>query len=106
MGLQAAIAGLGLLEGRKAKKDQRAAQERSLAEQRATQEENNRQAASQNRKSQMEMNKANRKTPDLMGIMDRAEADSMSGIGSTLLTGTAGVDPNALKLSRKTLLGS
>ncbi len=49
------------------------------------------------------------KMPTVQGIMGglngMGQAGGQKGPGQTFLTGTSGVDPNALKLNRPTLLG-
>ena len=52
-------------------------------------------------RADMEQNKANRKRADVAGIQDQEAAMG----GGTMLTGTAGVDPNKLNLGGNTLLG-
>lgn len=49
-------------------------------------------------------NRANRKTPDTMAILDSAKQAGM-GASGTMLTGPGGVDPEKLKLGKTTLLG-
>lgn len=51
------------------------------------------------------MNKANPKRPDVFGIMAKNASLGQNGVGSTNLTGTAGVDPNAMLLGKSSLLG-
>ncbi len=52
--------------------------------------------------NQMEINKANQKKPDVRAIL----ADKRkTGNDSTLLTGTTGIDPNALNLGSMAALG-
>lgn len=50
-------------------------------------------------------NKANQKRPDTNALMAANEQAAKSGPSGTMLTGTAGIDPNALQLGKNTLLG-
>jgi len=50
-------------------------------------------------------NRANARTPDLMGLSSQNTLDAKGGVGSTMLTGPQGIDPKALLLGRTTLLG-
>lgn len=50
-------------------------------------------------------NRANAKTPDLLGLSSQNTQDAKGGVGSTMLTGPAGVDAKSLMLGRTTLLG-
>ena len=50
-------------------------------------------------------NKANAKSPDLMGLSSQNALDAKGGVGSTMLTGPAGIDAKSLMLGRTTLLG-
>lgn len=56
--------------------------------------------------SDQAINRANQKTPDVASILSGAQQNAKSGGGGTMLTGPAGIDPNALSLSKTTLLGS
>lgn len=78
-------------QGNKARKAQESAQNQA----RADAEENARQ-------QDMAYNKANGKKPDLGAML--AGNKGAAG-GGTMLTGAMGVDPNALSLSKTTLLG-
>lgn len=51
------------------------------------------------------VNAANRKAPDTGALLTAAQQMGAGGIGSTMLTGPGGVDPNALSLGKNTLLG-
>ena len=51
-------------------------------------------------------NKANAKTPDLLGLSSQNTLDAKGGVGSTTLTGPQGVDPKSLLLGKTTLLGA
>lgn len=53
-----------------------------------------------------EMNRQNKKTPNVQAITDANTNAAKGGIGSTLLTGTDGIDPTALNLSKNNLLGA
>lgn len=50
-------------------------------------------------------NKANQRRPDTAAIMSAAQQSGMAGNAGTMLTGTAGVGTDALKLGKTTLLG-
>lgn len=99
----AAVAGTAysVVAGEDAKKQQKKAmenQERAQAQQLA-------QAQSAQRRSEMAQNAANRRQPDVGGIMERAGQQAGGGPSSTMLTGPGGVDPSQLSLGRSTLLG-
>lgn len=105
MGVAAAAAVAGtaysVVAGEDAKKQQKKAmesQERAQAQQLA-------QTQAQQRRSEMAMNAANRRQPDVGGIMERAGQQAGGGPSSTMLTGPGGVDPTQLSLGRSTLLG-
>lgn len=51
-------------------------------------------------------NRANQKSPDTGAILDAATQAGKAGASGTMLTGPQGIDPNALNLSKNTLLGS
>lgn len=51
-------------------------------------------------------NRANMKSPDISAILAAAQRAGKGGISGTMLTGSQGIDPNALKLGKTTLLGS
>jgi hypothetical protein len=63
-------------------------------------------ALSTERKNETATNAADQQTPDVANIMARAAQLSKSGVGSTMLTGTGGVNTNSLNLGKSTLLGS
>ena len=99
----AAVAGTAysVVAGQDASKQQKKAmqqQEQAQAQQLA-------QAQRQQRQSEMAMNAANRKSPDVAGIMERAGQQAGGGPSATMLTGPGGVDPSQLSLGRSTLLG-
>lgn len=103
VGAAAAAAGAGysIVAGQEGKKQQQRAmdqQERAQAQQLA-------QTQAQQRRSEMAMNAANRRQPDVSGIMERAGQQAGGGPSSTMLTGPGGVDPTQLSLGRSTLLG-
>ena len=62
-------------------------------------------AASDARKAETEQNRARNQQPSLGDLTASAQADALRGPWSTSLTGPSGVDPAALTLGRKTLLG-
>ncbi len=53
-----------------------------------------------------EMNARNMKKPDTAAMYSANQQSAQSGIGSTMLTGAGGVDPNSLVLGKQTLLGA
>lgn len=50
-------------------------------------------------------NRANRKNPNTSAILSAAQQAGKGGGGNTMLTGAQGIDPDLLKLGKKTLLG-
>lgn len=50
-------------------------------------------------------NKANQKAPDSAALLSANIAGANGGNSSTMLTGTAGIDPSLLQLGKNTLLG-
>lgn len=62
-------------------------------------------ALKQEKSADEAMNRANQKTADSNALLDAAKQAGKSGASGTMLTGPAGVDPDALKLSKSTLLG-
>jgi L-serine deaminase len=50
-------------------------------------------------------NKANPKKPDAAAMLYGNQQAAAGGVGSTMLTGPAGVDPATLSLGKSTLLG-
>lgn len=89
-----------------ARKQQEAYQKQALANQEKAQQEAKLSAEKQAKTSEETMNAATRKNPDVSSIMAAAEATQQGGIGSTMLTGASGIDPNDLKLNKSTLLGA
>lgn len=93
-------------EAADARKKQEAYQREALAQQERAQQEAKLSADKQAKTSEETVNAATRKNPDVSNIMAAAEATQQGGIGSTMLTGATGVDPNDLKLNKSTLLGA
>lgn len=89
-----------------ARKQQEAYQKQALANQEKAQQDARASAEKQAKVSDETMNAATKKSPDVSSIMAAAEATQQGGIGSTMLTGATGVDPNDLKLNKSTLLGA
>lgn len=89
-----------------AQREQAAMQKQALAQQKAAQAESTAAAQTQAKAAEQTMNAATRKSPDVSGIMAAAESLQQGGVGSTMLTGPTGVDPNELKLGKSTLLGA
>ena len=50
-------------------------------------------------------NRINQKKPDTSAILAAASQAGKGGVAGTMLTGSQGVDPNALSLGKSTLLG-
>lgn len=63
-------------------------------------------ALSTERKSETADNAVNQQAPDISSILSQAANSSKVGIGSTMLTGSGGVNPGSLNLGKSTLLGS
>lgn len=68
-------------------------------------QESKRQADQQAKVAEQNFNKANAKSPDVASIMSAAQQAAKGGASGTMLTGPQGIDPNALSLSKNTLLG-
>lgn len=90
-----------VVAGQDAKKQQ----EKAMQQQERAQAQQLEMAQSQRRRSETAMNAANRRTPDVGGIMERAGQQAAGGPSATMLTGPGGVDPTQLSLGRSTLLG-
>jgi hypothetical protein len=56
--------------------------------------------------AQEQINKQNAKTPDIGQITSQNQRNEKEGVGSTMLTGPAGVKQDELTLSKSQLLGS
>ncbi len=80
-------------------------QDEALSQQRQAQAEAKQTAQTQQRRAEQAQNAANRKQPDVAGIMQAAGQGAGGGPSGTMLTGPTGVDPNALSLGKNTLLG-
>jgi hypothetical protein len=93
-------------QAERAQREQAAIQNKSLAMQKEAQAEARVAAQEQKKASEEQINAATRKSPDVSGIMAAAESVQQGGVGSTMLTGPTGVDPNDLKLGKSTLLGA
>lgn len=50
-------------------------------------------------------NRANAKVPDIASMLSENVLNAKGGQSGTMLTGPQGIDPNALLLGKKTLLG-
>ena len=81
------------------------AQEDAMRQQQAAQAEAAKQAKLQTEQSQAAMRAANRRAPDVAGIMQAAQESAQGGPSSTMLTGPMGVNPQDLQLGRSSLLG-
>lgn len=80
-------------------------QKEALRKQAGAQEQAKMEAISQERQSSEAMGRANRKQPNVAGIMAASSQAAQGGPSGTMLTGPMGVDPNALSLGKNTLLG-
>lgn len=99
MGLSAAILG-GVMLGNSVMQQQQAkkAADAQKEAQQATLAEAKKNADLQDQAT----NKANAKTPDIAALLKQ----NTGGPGSTMLTGSGGIDPGTLMLGRSTLLGA
>ena len=85
--------------------EQRRVQNQALADQRQANERAEARAKAEEQRSQQEYNRANRQDVDVTSSLDASELSAKQGASGTLLTGSMGVDPNELNLSKNTLLG-
>ena len=76
----------------------------AVKEQKKAQTEATRMAREQADKADQAFNKANGKAPNIAALF--AANKGAAAVGSTMLTGPTGVDPNSLRLGRNTLLGA
>ena len=81
------------------------AQQNAMNQQQQAQNQAIAQAQMQASKSQEAINAANRKAPDVSGILSSAARQASGGPSGTILTGPGGVNPAQLPLGRSTLLG-
>ncbi len=102
-GVAAAAAGTGyaIYAGEQGKK----AQQDAMRQQQAAQAQAAKQAQAQTEASMGAMRAANRRAPDVAGIMQAAQEAGGGGPASTMLTGPMGVNPQDLQLGRSSLLG-
>lgn len=77
----------------------------AASDQRRVQAENKRRAQEAARKADEEFNRLNMKKPNIAGIMAQNAQASAGGVGSTMLTGPAGVGLSNSILGKTTLLG-
>ena len=70
------------------------------------QDEARRTALKNEKNAQEAQNRADQKSPDTAFILSAAQQASKGGASGTMLTGPLGVDPDALKLGKTSLLGS
>ena len=87
----------------KSANEQRRVQEKALAEQRQANERAEQRALAEESRAEQEYNRANRQNVDVESALDASELSAQQGASGTLLTGSMGVDPNELNLSRNTL---
>lgn len=62
-------------------------------------------AAKQEKAAEEATNRANQKKADPTSLLSAAQSANQLGAGSTMLTGTQGVNNNSLNLGKNTLLG-
>ena len=101
----AAIGLFSLHQANKNANKQRQIQQQALEEQRKSNEQSVARAKAENLRSEQEYNRANRQNVDVTSSLDASELSAKQGASGTMLTGTMGVDPNELNLSKNTLLG-
>lgn len=101
-----AVAGAGLGYTISSGEDAKRKQADALGRQQNAQTQAVNAAQGQRKQSEMAVNQANRRQPDVAGIMQAASAASSGGGAGTMLTGPTGVDPNSLALGKSSLLGS
>lgn len=101
----AVIAGAGTAYSIYSGEQQKKAQGEALNQQRDAQRKAEESALRQESAAQQAQNKAMAKKPDTNAILSAAEQASKTGVGSTMLTGSQGVDPSTLELGKKSLLG-
>ena len=78
-------------------------QQKKSAEQARRQAQMN--AQKQEKQADEANNRANQRTANSQGALDAAQQAGKGGASGTMLTGSQGVDPNALRLGKNTLLG-
>ena len=100
-GIAAAGTSYAIVSGEQGKK----AQEDAMRKQEAAQAQAAKQAQAQTEASMGAMRAANRRAPDVAGIMQAAQEAGGGGPASTMLTGPMGVNPQDLQLGRSSLLG-
>lgn len=93
--------GAAVVQGQRAARQQR----RALRAQEQAQQEALNRAQAAERRSRAEFERVNRRQPDATSLLGAEQARERTGAGSTLLTGSLGVDPGKLLLGRKSLLG-
>jgi hypothetical protein len=103
--ISAVVGVVSAYTGYKSMQNQKKAQQKQLAMQaQANKDAKQRQKEASDR-ADIDMNKANKKKANVSALSKKEEESSLVGSGGTLLTGTAGVDPNKLNLGGNTLLG-
>ena len=102
LGVAAAGTGIAAYNGEKANSNQAAA----LKNQTTATQSAEANALSTERKNQTASNAVNQQAPDIASILSQAANQSKVGVGSTMLTGSGGVNTSSLNLGKSTLLGS
>lgn len=100
-----AVSAYSAYEGNKRAASAQRQQEQAMQQQQQQAQEAQKQAQEAQKQSEVAMNKANQKAPDMAGIQAREAMAGARGGGSTMLTGSTGVDSEDLTLGKKTLLG-
>ena len=102
MAVTAVVSAVSAVSSYSSYRNQQRQQKKQLALQRQANTDAKQRAKMAQDRADVEQNKANRRKADVGSIQDQEAA--MGGSG-TMLTGTAGVDPNKLNLGGNTLLG-
>lgn len=92
---------VSVYNGMEQKKDAKNA----LAQNQQAAAEQKKAADAQAKTAEEQMNAANRKSANTASVLDAATQAGKQGASGTMLTGAQGIDPNALNLSKNTLLG-
>lgn len=83
----------------------KAGRKQEKAQDRATKQAES-QALKQEKQQEQEINRSRTNRPNADAMLDAANQSASGGAGSTLLTGSQGVDTDQLNLGKNTLLGS
>lgn len=86
--------------------DQKKMQKRAIRAQEEAQRLATSRAAAESRRQEMENRRLRRRTPNIQSLLRAEERGSLTGAGSTILTGAGGVDSSKITLGRASLLGA